>query len=66
MTEEGLQTLLLNLDREKSRKKTYKSMRIPKSVYHRYFESKAEDEICSIVTKALELYFQSEDGNGDK
>lgn len=66
LTEEGLRSLLLNLDREKSHKKTYKSMKIPKSVYHRYFESKAEDEICTIVTKALELYFQSEDGHGDK
>ena len=63
LTEEELQSMLLSLDREKSRKKTYKSMKIPKTIYHRYFESKAEDEVCAIVTKALELYFKSENGN---
>lgn len=60
LTEEGLQAMLLGLDREKARKKMYKSMRIPKSVYHQYFENKAEEEVSSIVTKALELYFSTE------
>lgn len=60
LTEEEMRILLLEFDREKTRKKKYKSMKIPKTVYNQYFASKEEDEISCIITKALELYFSSE------
>ncbi len=61
LTEENMRMMLLSLDHEKDKKKLYQSTKIPKTVYRKYFSGKKEQEISEVITKALELYYASQD-----
>lgn len=65
LTEEGIRTLLLRMDKNSTRK-NYCSMKVSRSVYKKYFQDKAEDEVASIVKKALELYFKQSEPQEEK
>lgn len=57
LTEDGIRMFLLTLDKQKSQKKQYQNMKVPKRLYQKYFSSTPKDKAETIIAAALEQYF---------
>ena len=68
LTEDGIRTFMLALDREKSKRKQYQNMKVSKRFYQKYFANTPQEKIEEIISSALEQYFSNSKipGNGNK
>lgn len=60
LTEERIRALMLNWDRERSKSKQFKSIKLSKLSYKKYLASVPTEDVADVVDKALELYFNQE------
>lgn len=68
LTEDGIRTFMLALDREKSKRKQYQNMKVSKRFHQKYFANTPQEKIEEIISSALEQYFSNSKipGNGNK
>lgn len=56
LNQEMVTTYLLNLKKPKT--KEYRNIKLSQSIYQKFFQDKAKEEVEGIIEKALEIYFK--------
>lgn len=59
LDKDSLWALLISLDKQKNENVKYQTVKVSKNLYQKYFKETSEKEIEEIMSKALELYYQS-------
>lgn len=61
LTKETLWAFLIALDKKKKDGTKYQSVKVPKGIYQKYFPNTSPKEVETIMVKALELYYSSQE-----